>query len=336
MRNPNRCISSGDEFDWPGEEELGLEPPGARVGPGPGARVGPGPGAVHTAQVVDEAPTVEVAASEVSLTGGQGSSAEGRHACEELCSTESVFGHLAITYLHYSSLKDGARLSDPVLHLALHQVYVEYAANCGEAVHIFPSAFYSCLSGQQVSTGGEEERREREAGLTLEEVRHRRVARWTRNVTLMDKTLIIFPIFLADTEHWLLAVAVQGAEPLVMMLDSKGARRWEEAEVLAAYLEEERRVRGDQELAYWTRNIEVPRQGDHYNSGIFLIMFVENILSDPDTFIARAREDSLANWFDTSVVAGQRRRWREEVERLAGRQGRRVRPCCPSPTSGSG
>ena len=38
------------------------------------------------------------------------------------------------------------------------------------------------------------ERREREAGLTLEEVRHRRVARWTRNVTLMDKTLIIFPI----------------------------------------------------------------------------------------------------------------------------------------------
>ena len=156
------------------------------------------------------------------------------------------------------------------------------------------------------------ERREREAGLTLEEVRHRRVARWTRNVTLMDKTLIIFPIYLADTEHWLLAVAVQGAEPLVMMLDSKGARRWEEAEVLAAYLEEERRVRGDQELAYWTRNIEVPRQGDHYNSGIFLIMFVENILSDPDTFIARAREDSLANWFDTSVVAGQRRRWRLE------------------------
>ena len=145
MRNPNRCISSGDEFGWPGEEELGLEPPGARVGPGPGA--------VHTAQVVDEAPTVEVAASEVSLTGGQGSSAEGRHACEELCSTESVFGHLAITYLHYSSLKDGARLSDPVLHLALHQVYAEYAANCGEAVHIFPSAFYSCLSGQQVSTG---------------------------------------------------------------------------------------------------------------------------------------------------------------------------------------
>ena len=62
------------------------------------------------------------------------------------------------------------------------------------------------------------ERREREAGLTLEEVRHRRVARWTRNVTLMDKTLIIFPIYLADTEHWLLAVAVQGAEPLVMML----------------------------------------------------------------------------------------------------------------------
>ena len=324
MKNPNLCLFRADEFPWPEEEEPGLELAEAGVGPWPGA--------AHTPHVVDEVHIVDVDVSEVSLTGGQGSS----HACVELCSTESVFGHLAITYLDYRSLKGDVRLNDQVLHLALHQVYKKYAANCGEAVHIFPSAFYSCLSGQHVRTGGEEDGRA--AGLTLEQVRHRRVARWTRNVSLMDKTLIIFPIYLAETEHWLLAVAVQGADPLVMMLDSLGpqvgAKRWDEAEVLAAYLEEERRVRGGQQLAYWTRSLKVPRQGDHYSCGIFLIMFVENILADPATFIARAKEDNLANWFDTSVVAGQRRRWREEVERLAGRQGNRVRPCCSSPTSG--
>ena len=161
--------------------------------------------------------------------------------------------------------------------------------------------------------------------MSLPQRRHKRVAKLTRNIDLLSKEVILFPVCLDSPQHWFLVVALlpqpttTSLEPCVVVLDSNEdpGRRRQEAEIVRDYLEEEQRVRRGGGRPINILEARVPQQTDGFNCGVFTIMFMERILAAPAFFSTLVRQDQLANWFFPSAVSGQRARWADTFQWLS-------------------
>ena len=130
--------------------------------------------------------------------------------------------------LDYVKLRHSAYLNNILVDFANTWSFCQAALNVGDSVDLFPTSFYvSLVALMRARKGSDAEVRELAEGLPLPERRHGRVARWTRNKELYDKQIVLFPIC-TDTgrqdgeKHWLLAVALLGQDPVVVVLDSLG------------------------------------------------------------------------------------------------------------------
>ena len=195
-------------------------------------------------------------------------------------------------------------------------------AKVAASVHLWNSTFYVTLSGMRLRKGSTAEQEEEQEGLPLPQRRHKRVARYTRQIVLMSNEIVLFPVCLDSPQHWFLVAALLGPEPCVVVLDSMVSvdRRREVAETVMDYMEEERKVRGGGGAAIDVIDVSVPQQPDGFNCGVYVNMFVGRILADPTDFAARAREDQLASWFLPCALSGQRSYWAEAIQELAAQQ----------------
>ena len=185
------------------------------------------------------------------------------------------------------------------------------------STHIFPTLLYQRLSGIGIRRNSVAEREEEAAGLPMVQRRHARVANHTRRVNIFDKQVVLFPIRLMAPQHWVLVVALLGDQPTVVLLDSMAGNREEDFTIVREYLEEERRVKGRTGPPFLSLTPSVPQQQDGFNCGIYVIMFVKQILQDPTSFAARARADQLADWFCICASSGQRSYWADLIQRRA-------------------
>ena len=224
--------------------------------------------------------------------------------------------------LDYVKLRHSAYLNNILVDFANTWSFCQAALNVGDSVHLFPTSFYvSLVALMRARKGSDAEVRELAEGLPLPERRHGRVARWTRNKELYDKQMVLFPIC-TDTgrqdgeKHWLLAVALLGQDPVVVVLDSLGGARQDQLTCIKEYMEVEARVKGREVPSFRVLSAQVPQQRDGYNCGVFVIMFVKKILENPQSFAARARLDQLGDWFLPSAVSGQRSHWAEVIRKL--------------------
>ena len=240
----------------------------------------------------------------------------------ELCSYVGPCGPISVTSQDYVRLTDGSFLNDTLVDTFNGFILNNSDPVTTSSIHIFSSTFLLCLSGRRQKPGSDLERREAEEALPMPERRHKRVARYTRNIDLFSKNVVVFPCCLDSPPHWFLVAALLGPQPCVVVLDSfaAGDGRREVADMIVEYLEMERSDRGLQGPAFTVLNPIVPQQEDGYNCGIFAIMFLERILAAPAHFSTLARQDGLNNWFFLSAVSGQRTRWADTLQWLSRQQ----------------
>ena len=234
----------------------------------------------------------------------------------ELCRVGSV----TVSSLDYLRYTHQTYLNDTLVDFACSYLLTKTKPAVITNTHIFSSMFYQRLAGLRRPRGCASERQEAAEGLPIPQRRYKRVSNFIRSVDIYSKEVVMFPVCLEDPEHWFLIVALLGAQPAVVVLDSLGGQRDEAAGMVVNFLEEERRVRGMVGLPFQVFTPTVPQQQDGFNCGIFVSMYVESILADPGTFSPLARQDQLADWFCISASSGQRSYWASVVRQLAAQQ----------------
>ena len=227
-----------------------------------------------------------------------------------------------VTLADYERLQHSIFLNDVLIDFANCWLFSKAADNIGDSAHLFSTSFYVSLAAlQRPRKGSNGEAKELAEGLPLPERHHGRVARRTRRVQLFDKEVVLFPIGLDSPQegserHWLLLVVLLGPDPVVVVMDSLGKQRHEQATFIQQFMEVEARVKGREVPSFRVLMAQVPQQQDGFNCGIYVIMYVARILADPAGFSARARQDQLHDWFLPSAVSGQRRHWAEVIRTL--------------------
>ena len=258
----------------------------------------------------------------------------------ELCRV----GTVTVNSMDYLRLQHERWLNDTLVDFACAYLLSKADPTITSTIHVLSSMFYQRLAGLRLPRGSAGERREAAEGLPVPQRNYKRVTSFIRRVELLTKDLVIFPVCLDAPQHWFLVVAVLGAQPAVVVLDSLTGARDETVDLVVEFLEEERRVKGRVGPPFQILTPTVPQQQDGFNCGIFLTMYVERILADPDIFFAKAGQEQLADWFCTSASSGQRSYWGEVVRQLAALQAprstaRRYQPIAfeppgPLPTMG--
>lgn len=234
----------------------------------------------------------------------------------QLCQFDGITKGV-VASLDYVLLRDTAWLNDTLIDFASCEIFVRAEAEVSTSTHIFPTYLYQKLSGVDIRRNSKAEREEEAAGLPMVERRHARVANHTRRINIYDKRVVLFPIRLITPHHWVLVVALLGDQPTVVLLDSMAGDRQEDFTIVREYLEEERRVKGRTGPPFLSLTPRVPQQPDGFNCGIFVIMFMKQVLQDPTSFATRARDDMLADWFCICASSGQRSYWADLIQRRA-------------------
>ena len=147
-----------------------------------------------------------------------------------------------------------------------------------EAVFIFGSAFYNFLARAK----GE----------------HGKVARWTEDINIFQKKMLVIPV--CEHSHWFLVLVVmpglvtspdvtnKNREPLLITLDSLGKDQTNTVKVIRQYLSMEWRARWSQGQGGHFQFSEVdlkhiqprtPLQKNGYDCGIFLLHYLEKIFA---------------------------------------------------------
>ena len=116
---------------------------------------------------------------------------------------EGTVARIPITLEDYKTLKDGTFLNDIIIDFYL----LLLKNNLGEEsvnVHLFSAMFFKSLREprQYVS---EVNAFEKDLSLTSAEKRFFRVERWTKNVNLFEKKLLVIPC--CENKHWFLVLA---------------------------------------------------------------------------------------------------------------------------------
>ncbi|NXN20329.1 SENP2 protease, partial [Indicator maculatus] len=179
----------------------------------------------------------------------------GRGDPQEVLSSASK---LRVTREAMGTLREGQWLNDEVINFYL-QLVAERSRKAGyPSVHAFSTFFYPKL----VSGG------------------HAAVRRWTKDMDIFQKDIILVPIHLGV--HWALVV-IDVRKKAIRYYDSLGQRGMKICQALLQYLQEESRSRRGLELAsaQWSLHSmgaqEIPQQRNQSDCGVFLCQYAESI-----------------------------------------------------------
>lgn len=227
------------------------------------------------------------------------------------CYSDQETGAIPVTSVDYLTLMSGKKLNDCVVDFHNQTQYNSLDPSMKENIVIFPSCFYTALTSEP-EVGSDKEKRENK--LPKGQQQYSRVSRWTKNMDLFNKTIIIFPI--VEYDHWyaIVAVKLQSNKPIIMVLDSleDGGDRDVAVKNIRYYLQQEGGRRMNVEVIY----LCLPSQDDGYNCGAFLCTYIGLILDDVDLFIEKGYCNILHDWFAPSEVRIKRIEIAETVRRL--------------------
>eukprot|EP00092_Neocalanus_flemingeri_P030193 GFUD01032772.1.p1 GENE.GFUD01032772.1~~GFUD01032772.1.p1 ORF type:complete len:452 (+),score=167.88 GFUD01032772.1:192-1358(+) len=223
----------------------------------------------------------------------------------------------------YSTLRKGTFLNDNMVNFYLKFLYRERLAEAEQdQVYVFSSMFYKRLTTDPVE-GSKMANLEMNLNMSLQEKRHRRVKAWTKNVRLLDKTLVFIPI--CEFSHWYMVVLVKpGSEqPCLMVLDSLGGDNTGAVDIIREYLDIESRVRVEKAVQSFNEMTvetpEIPRQENGYDCGVFLLHYAEKMMERPGQFVTFTPGSvlDLTDWFPSSEVGRKRSDIAKLVRQLA-------------------
>ena len=130
--------------------------------------------------------------------------------------------NVTVTFHDYKTLEHDIFLNDIIIDFCLTYLY-EIILNKEDApkVHIFSTMFYKRLLTQMSSKSLKPDSFEKNPCLSSAQKRHMRVRRWTKNVELFSKDMIIIPI--CEDSHWYLVIVVKPG--LIVYAPNSEARR---------------------------------------------------------------------------------------------------------------
>jgi Ulp1 family protease len=222
---------------------------------------------------------------------------------------------MTVSTVDYLTLEYGEWLNDVIVDFVLSHSVHNLDTDRKKEVFVFTSYFYHALTKQP------EPRSslwvwEQEAALPRAQRQHARVALWTKDVDLMSKDLVVFPI--CDDGHWfcIVAVALDKDAPVLVVLDSLGKKQKKALIEVADYLQLEGRVKGNIRLL----TPSLPTQQNGSDCGLFLLHYAQKLLQDSTTFLGRSERNLLRHWFPLREVLDNRAEIADLVQSLAKEQ----------------
>ncbi|KAF8751384.1 hypothetical protein HU200_012055 [Digitaria exilis] len=207
-----------------------------------------------------------------------------------------------LAYSDMKCLEPEEYLKSPVINF-----YLEYLKKSRPRrdLYMFNTYFYSKLENALSTLGNRDSQ-------------FSKLRRWCRNVDIFTKSYLILPI--NETMHWSLIIVcmpTKGADsgPMMLHLDSLGLHNSQNIfDIVASYLGEEwRNLRKDSSYdipfsrTIWKRlsrnikgeKIEVPRQQNEYDCGIFMLYYIDKFIQQAPE---RLTKESLGmfgrKWFN--------------------------------------
>ena len=135
--------------------------------------------------------------------------------------------------------------------------------------------------------------------------------------------LVLLPLCYSS-HFYVLAAILDPENPLLVILESIGSYYSNEppvVKVFETFLMEKKQLLGHDQTKFKKVTPEVPRQKQGSNDcGLFAITFMKKIRSQPDDFIRRVKNSSLADWFPSDEVDSLRYELANQLSQLAQNQ----------------
>ena len=243
-----------------------------------------------------------------------------------LCSlaTSHGVGKISICPEDYLRLRHGAYLNNFLVDFGSLALLSQADPAILPRVHTCGSQLFLLLSGQRLKSGSITDIKEQQEALPLPERRHKRVAIFLNRANLLGREVVLFPCCADVQQHWFLVAVLLGSDPRVVVLDSLGGRQDSAANLIKELMEVEHAVRGVQGPAFTVSHVTVPQQPDGFNCGMYVLLYTQRILADIEEFSARARQDTLTDWFTTSACSGLRTHWSKVIQEMTRQQTTRM------------
>ncbi|XP_053201777.1 sentrin-specific protease 6-like [Panonychus citri] len=225
---------------------------------------------------------------------------------------------------------------DEVEHISIRQSDLVYrkdltSPDIAERCYIFSSSLYYNLTRKW---------RASKCGFRGIRIHHNRVENWTKNVNIFEKDFLIIPIH--KFCHWFLAIicyprkvplmdkaafnAKSSKRPRILFMDSTQLdhRKSGLSGPLRLFLAKEWESKKTTEKSFSKSvmpdiYLKVPKQTNQFDSGLYVLQYIENFLRNPDHLLEKVSKDpaiNLEDWFSHRLVSAKRR----TIERLIKQQ----------------
>ena len=222
-----------------------------------------------------------------------------------------------VTLYDYFSLEEGEYLNDAIINFHLAYLAQEKLSDDNKKdVHIFSTHFYTKLSNVPKKKKGES------SSKTRGERAYERVKRWTKEVDLFSKKLVVIPI--CEDNHWyVLLICNPGCidspaderlvrgDPYFIVMDSLGGYHTSALSAMRSYLRYEYLERKGKPLSLTKEKMgeyeaAVPEQDNDCDCGVYLLHYIELIFRDPGKFYWSRKLPTFKKWFTTSDIKNKR------------------------------
>ena len=236
---------------------------------------------------------------------------------------------VTVTVGDYKRLKFDECLNDIIINFDLLHQFYNLPEESQNKIHIYPSTFYERLCSPARTAAVQNV-----AGLTKSEIMHLGVKRWTKQIDIFKKELLLIPI--CENDHWyLVAVLLPGLwhsrnhndeqESVLVVFDSMGSSRDPAVENIKNYIKEEFKDKKGIAINSKDRTLVLypscPQQNDVTSCGIYILHYASQILSRLAFHLAVDSYDDLSHWDKRNEIETKRRKMSEVLLNLSDDQG---------------
>jgi len=240
------------------------------------------------------------------------------------------YKHITLRVEDYLTLEEGEFLNDNIIEFFLTYLK-EDVLNPEERdkVHMFSTYFYGALTKTKKGVDFEKDR-----SLTEAQRQYKRVERWTKNIDLFEKDMVIFPICVES--HWLLIIAIKPGlincppkseertikgEPFLILLDSMGGDNDKLVAKIRQYLTEEWKAKTGGKETFGKREVrlvkpEKPEQLNFTDCGVYLLQYIEKMFRSVAQFYWLKLPD-LTDWFPLEEILRKRHEMAQHIQNMA-------------------
>ncbi|XP_053201768.1 sentrin-specific protease 6-like [Panonychus citri] len=235
--------------------------------------------------------------------------------------------HISIRQSDLACLEEGQQINDAILGFYLKYIEKDLTSpDIAERCYIFSSSFYYNLTHKpqtlEVTTPGRK---------SLSDKYYNRVKNWTKNVNIFEKDFLIIPIH--KFSHWFLAIICfprkvplmdevafnekNAKRPRILFMDSTQSAhsRCGLAAPLRHFLAKEWESKKTTKKSFSKSvmpdiYLKVPKQNNDFDSGLYVLQYIENFLRNPDHLLDKVSKDTAINledWFSHRLVSAKRR-----------------------------